>query len=160
MANYVADPVGRSYWEKAVCEKSEGKACYLASINRDVSSIQDVEVDDPSKPILEFKDPIEVCNDEKECLPSCEVPFELKEGRCVSIIGYEKMIEQQLVVDPVRLAQKEALAAESAAKEAARAAACRGFRTAIENMTLSANAPAAALETATRNMFGFIKNCQ
>lgn len=161
---------------KEICEALTKKTCILAnkSVPVDVAEIKDVEVDDPEKPIYEFADSTEECSKEEpiECrrvCPSLGVDPEnpelerfmelMPDNRCRNLVGFEKKLVKQLVVDEAKLAAREAAKAKAEGDRAQRENACRGFKNALENMVLTPNAPAAAIETAVRNMLGKMKNC-
>ena len=174
-ANFVAGPDSpKVFKSKESCELHYRTICYPKPDDHTVSVIADVEVDDPEKPIYEFADSTEECTVEEpiECrrvCPSLGVDPEnpelerfmelMPDNRCRNLVGFEKKLVKQLVVDEAKLAAREAAKAKAEGDRAQRENACRGFKNALENMVLTPNAPAAAIETAVRNMLGKMKNC-
>jgi hypothetical protein len=171
-AGFVSGPQASWYRTKELCESKQRVPCYPDIPDRDVAEIKDVEVDDTEKPIYEFADSTEECSKEEpiECRRVCPQRGTTPEGeptfmelmpdnRCRNLTGYEKKLVKQLVVDEKKKKDRDDAKAAKEAAGAQRDSACQGFRAAVENMVLTPQANQAALEVATRNMFGFLKNC-
>ena len=159
-ANWRASETSPAYAQQSVCMEQERAQCFFVEPNTaEIRSLKDVEVDDTSRPIVEEVAPTEVCmqEDEREevCELRCEAPYELDDKTCVAITGYEKRLEKQFVIDPVKVAAREQAQQQAAQKEQA----CEAFRNAVRGMALSDTPSQAAMGTALRNMLGMIQNC-
>jgi hypothetical protein len=162
-ANFVSENGNVTYAEKEYCEKVEQKECFEKPLDAETKKLVDVEVDDLSKPITTIAEPVlvPVLDDEGEPIegeftPTCEAPAELVDGKCVTIIAYEKKLEKQFVEDLVKLAEKEA----KKVKEEQAQLSCEQFKTLLRDSAINAESKAADVQEVTRRLLGYVKACQ
>jgi hypothetical protein len=109
MKNFIPWPRGNTtYASKEVCEQKEGVPCWgfdPREVNPAALTLQDIEVDDESQPIIEEAEPTD---------EGCPEGFESHEDTCHKVTGYQKKIVQMLLED-AELSQ--GLAAKAAAEQ-------------------------------------------
>ena len=183
--NFRAEGGNTSYVNKELCEKQEQAPCYGVNPREAaIKSIKEVEVDDPTKPIIEETEPdiVEVEPIEDKCpdgskpkkdkekegeieLPverlvcerlACEAPFELDNDTCRRVVGYEKKLEKRFVVDPDKVAAKEA--AEQAM--ANRIAQCEQSRALLEDSAINEQSRPSDVQEVVKRLLSFHKNCR
>jgi len=161
-ANFVSDGGNVTYAEKEYCEKVEQKECFEKPLDAETKKLVPVEVDDLSKPITTVAEPVlvPVLDDEGkpiegETTPTCKAPAELTDGKCVTIIAYEKKLEKQFVEDPVKLAEKEA---KKQAEESAQLS-CEQFKVLLKDSAIDSKSKAEDVMEVARRLLGYVKAC-
>lgn len=163
LANYVSETGSVTYWSKADCEKIEAKECYSKPLDADTKKLADVEVDDLDKPITTVSEPtlVPVLDEnglpiEGETVATCIAPAELVIDKCVTITGYEKKLEKQFVVDPVKVKEKE----DKKKAVEAKATSCNEFKALLLDSAIDDKSKLEDVQEVTRRLLGWWKQCQ
>jgi hypothetical protein len=177
-ANWISGPESPAYANQTVCEQREDTRCYFVPPDkrefRGVGRIEDIEVDDPTKPIHEFTEPEEWCPEEleakepieQECRMVCPEHYEhIRDEEnelinCRKTVGYEQKIIQEFRIPE---AARQALIqerAQQAQAEQARRNQCEQFRSLLNDSAIDSRSTPEDVKEVTRRLLGFYQHCR
>jgi hypothetical protein len=166
-ANFITEGGSTTYWEQAVCEEKEKAPCYALPPDAETKTLKEVLVNDLEKPIIQESLPIvspvldeagePVLDDDG--LPVNEIKCEsgdLIEDKCILITGYEKKLEKQFVLDPVKLKAIE----DKKKVLDERALNCEQFKELLQDSAINDKSKAEDVQEVVRRLLGHWKACQ
>jgi hypothetical protein len=182
LANFISGPQSPAYANKKVCEKKEQARCYFVPPEkrefRSVGRIEDVEIDDPSKPIYEFEEPTEFCEEppigldpvekpkeKQECKLVCPEEFEHIIERdeivnCRKTVGFEKMTVKEFRIPKAAKLAKLQERAQKEQQEVSRRQACEDFKALVADSAINKQSRPQDVQEVVRRLLGIERNCR